>query len=350
MSESIRRRTFLLGLLLALLAPLTFAASTASPLVGVHPGYEGYVIGDTERATPARVSPGYLLMGGGEWPRGSFEWLAEHAGHGHLVVLRASGADEMQKEVFEVIGGYASVRTLVFHARAPASDPALVEAVRKADAIFIAGGDQANYVRFWKGTPLHAALDAHVRAGKPIGGTSAGLAILGVQYYGALDGGSILSPEALADPLGKAMTVEGDFLHLPMLEHIVTDTHFGKRDRLGRLIAFVANRRQAGLTDLIGLGVDEESAVLVEGDGKARIVSRVDGGAWLVRPSGLPESAVAGQPLTWHGVRVTGINAASRFDLATLSVKSPWFERVADVVNGRLSVREAGESTAAAPR
>ena len=51
--------------------------------------------------------------------------------------------------------------------------------MRNADGIFIAGGDQSNYVRFWKGTPVAEALDPHVRAGKPIGGTSAGLAMLG---------------------------------------------------------------------------------------------------------------------------------------------------------------------------
>ncbi len=43
--------------------------------------------------------------------------------------------------------------------------------------MFIAGGDQANYVRGWKGTPVEDAINANVAAGKPIGGTSAGLAV-----------------------------------------------------------------------------------------------------------------------------------------------------------------------------
>ena len=46
-----------------------------------------------------------------------------------------------------------------------------------------------------------------MRAGKPIGGTSAGLAILGQWGYGALDGGSITSNDALRDPAGPAVTL-----------------------------------------------------------------------------------------------------------------------------------------------
>ncbi|WP_204336684.1 hypothetical protein, partial [Proteus mirabilis] len=58
-----------------------------------------------------------------------------------------------------------------------------------------------------------------------------------------MDGGSIDSPAALADPGGAAVTLVTGFLHLPRMGHIVTDTHFAKRDRLGRLVAFVAKAR-----------------------------------------------------------------------------------------------------------
>ena len=52
--------------------------------------------------------------------------------------------------------------------------------------VFISGGDQANYIRGWKGTPLENAINADIAAGKPIGGTSAGLAVQGQFVYGAL--------------------------------------------------------------------------------------------------------------------------------------------------------------------
>ena len=83
-----------------------------------------------------------------------------------------------------------------------------------------------NDVRYWKGTPVAQAIDQKIASGKPVGGTSAGLAILGQAGYGAMDGGSIESATALADPLGPAVTMVGDFRHMPFLKHVVTDTHF----------------------------------------------------------------------------------------------------------------------------
>ena len=79
--------------------------------------------------------------------------------------------------------GVASVETFVFSSRDAATDRAMLRSLRRADGIFIAGGDQSRYIRFWKGTALNRALNAHVRAGKPIAGTSAGLAILGVATH-----------------------------------------------------------------------------------------------------------------------------------------------------------------------
>src|SRR3546814_18019303 len=56
-----------------------------------------------------------MLMGGGEWPHKAFAWLAAKGGHGHFVILRASGDDDLQKELYGDVGGVASVQTLVFH-------------------------------------------------------------------------------------------------------------------------------------------------------------------------------------------------------------------------------------------
>src|SRR3546814_6824830 len=73
--------------------------------------------------------------------------MIARAGHGHLVVLRASGAAEAQDELYTQIGGVASAQTFVFSDRKAASDPAVLAALEAADGIFIAGGDQSNYVR-----------------------------------------------------------------------------------------------------------------------------------------------------------------------------------------------------------
>ena len=343
-------------------------ASTAAPpptnVATNQPAYEYFAIGDVAARTPGKTSPGLLLMGGGREIDEAFQWFAAQAGHGHIVILRASGDDELQNWIYRDIGGVASVQTLIFHARAPASDSRVLAIVKHADGIFIAGGDQANYVRFWKGTPLNDLLNAHVRAGKPLGGTSAGLAILGEWGYGAMDGGSITSPEALRDPAGPAVTLVGDFIDLPRLAHTITDTHFVQRDRLGRLLAFVArSARDHHTAAITGLGVDQDSALLVDADGNARFLSRhPDGHAWIVVPERpreiertggrdaldafLKDRLTAGKPLDLDGFVVTGIGTWSELKLPDFEVKHPAFEKHIDVVDGK-QVERAGHASRA---
>lgn len=301
--------------------------------------YRRFIIGNPDAPTPGQVSPGLLLMGGGDRNFDALRWFLKKSGNGHLVVLRASQGNEVAEEFYRDVGGIASVETFVFSGRRSSNDPKILASLAKADGIFIAGGDQARYVRYWKGTPVAAALDAHLRAGKPIGGTSAGLAILGEYLYGAMDNGSIRSPEALADPLGAAVTIEQDFLHVERLKGIVTDTHFKERDRLGRLFAFVAKAETLTGTPkraLIGLGVDESAALAVESDGSGRIYATDPaGGAWLVR-GGFTDVQSTGKPLGLRRVDVTGIGAGSVVHLPEGRVEAPVFQRTYRVDNGRL--------------
>lgn len=332
-------RNGMLGLFAACLLGIT-AVAAVPPMAG-HDGYRRYAIGDTDAARPGRIEPGLMLVGGGEWPHDAFRWMIERAGHGHIVILRASGTTEAQDEFYNDIGGIASAQTFVFHNRKAASNPAVIAAIEAADGIFIAGGDQSNYVRYWKGTPLNAALDRHVRAGKPLGGTSAGLAILGAWAYGAMDGNSMTSDVALRDPLGPGMTLVGDFLHMPYLEHVITDSHFSQRNRLGRLIAFVAKLRSEGVANVVGLGIDEGAALCINGVGIGRLYPGSENGyAWLVRPTQPAERVEHGQPLEFGAVRVTGIGAGSRLRLSSLSVTAPDFEKIADIHDGRLVLGE----------
>jgi L-asparaginase / beta-aspartyl-peptidase len=337
-SQHFLRTGFSLVFSLCLLMACSAAAAASPDSAAIRQGYEYYQIGDLKAPTPGHTEAALMLMGGGKWPHKAFAWFAARGGHGHFVILRASGEDDMQKELYTEVGGVASVQTLVFHSREAASDPKVLDIVRHADGIFIAGGDQANYVNFWKGTPLNVALNQHVEHGKPIGGTSAGLAILGAYAYGAMDGGSITSKEAMRDPLGKAVTLVGDFMHLPNMQHVVTDTHFHKRDRLGRLIAFIANLRHAGHADVVGLGVDQDAALCVDGNGIGRLFTIDNGFAWLVQPKGSPERIEAGKPLDYRGTRVTGVGTQSRIDLKDFKVSRPVFDAIADVRDGELTL------------
>jgi hypothetical protein len=83
-----------------------------------------------------------------------------------------------------------------------------------------------------------------------IGGTSAGSAILGQFSYGALndppDDSNLTSADALRNPFATRVTLVRDFLRLPLLRDTITDSHFAKRDRLGRSLVFPARLMQDG--------------------------------------------------------------------------------------------------------
>ncbi len=327
-SASIRIRPgYLLGcaLLWLLLAGQAVAAGKV----------DRYQLGDLRADTPGKVEAGLLLMGGGDRNHAALRWFMAKAGHGHIVVLRASQGGEIGEEFFNEVGGIASVETFVFHDREAAYDKAILKRIRRADGIFIAGGDQSRYVRFWRGTPVAEALDAHVRAGKPLGGTSAGLAILGEYLYGAMVGGSIISPNALSDPHGSDNTIESEFLHLEALHGFVTDTHFSERNRLGRLFAFIAKAERIAGKPIRGLGVDEDAALAVEGDGSARVYATAPrAGASLVL-GGFPETA-EDDPLHLDEVKVIGVGVDSRLHLPSGRVDRPAFEHRYAVDRGNL--------------
>jgi len=302
--------------------------------------YQHYLVGDPSAATPDPVSGGLLLMGGGDRNYDALHWFVAKAGHGHLVVLRASQGGEIGDEFFHDVGGLVSAETFVFSGRGASNDRKILASLARADGIFIAGGDQARYVRFWKGTPIAAALDAHVAAGKPLGGTSAGLAMLGEYLYGAMDGNSITAPQAMADPLGPGVTIESDFLHLALLHGIVTDTHFNERDRQGRLLAFLAKAETLdgdSARALWGLGVDESAALAVEPDGTARLYATDPAGAaWFIQ-GGYPDVQKPGSPLHLQRVTATGVGRGSVLHLGTRTVDHPSFRKVYTVAAGKMA-------------
>jgi cyanophycinase len=257
-------------------------------------------------------------MGGGSDIDEGFRWLCKKANGGNFLILRARGDDEYNPYV-NGLCKLNSVATLVISGRDSAQDPAVADIIRRAEAVFIAGGDQARYVNFWRGTAVQAAINANIASGKPIGGTSAGLAILGEFSYGALndppDDSSLASADALRDPFFARITLVRDFLRVPLLENTITDSHFAKRDRLGRSLVFLARIMQDGWAKTPReIAIDEKSALLVEADGKAKVVGPGEG-AYFLRPTEAPAICQKGAPLTFRDISVYRARAGAQFDL-----------------------------------
>lgn len=306
--------------------------------------YDYFVTGDPN--APRAAQTGFLLalMGGGGSVDAAFAAIAERAGHGHIVILRAVSDGSFDPEdgnygesFITKWGPVTSAETLVFHNRDASHDPRVLAVLRGADGIFIAGGDQANYIRYWKGTPVEETLNAHVKANRPIGGSSAGLAILGHYSYTALDGGSMESKVALANPYDPGVTLESDFLHLKWMDNVITDTHFSARCRLGRLIVFVSriNRDHPGV-QVVGVGVDEHTALLVGPDGVGELAQGSQGGVWIVRPS-LPPKPLTQQPLTARNLHIVEISPGGSVDFKSWRFRGPSRETVDSIEDGAAS-------------
>src|SRR5208283_246077 len=269
---------------------------------------------------PTKPKAGIAMMGGGSDLDEAFRWLCEKANGGDFLILRATGDDDYNSYI-QKLCRVNSVATLIIPNRQAAQDPAVAGIIRHAAVVFIAGGDQANYIRGWKDTPVESAIDANVAAGKPIGGTSAGLAVLGEFVYGALgdkpDDNDLASTDVLPNPYFERVTLIRGFLKIPLLQNLLTDSHFAKRDRMGRSLGFLARIMRDGWSSAPQeIAVDEKSAVLVEADGKATVVGSGKG-AYFLQPTRRPDVCKAGQPLTLRNISVYQVPSGGHFDLTS---------------------------------
>jgi cyanophycinase len=259
---------------------------------------------------------GFALMGGGSQQDAAYQFLCERANGGDFLVLSANDDDvylKTEDAKIRAICPLNSAATLSFFSRKDSDDPAVVKIIEQAESIFIAGGDQSDYVRYWQDTAVESALNRHIAAGKPVGGSSAGLAILGEFSFSSMID-TIHSPEALANPYGNKVTLTRDFLRIPLLAGTITDTHFVKRDRMGRLLVFMARVLQDGWDAHVrAIAVDENAALLVEADGNSRVVG--EGPVYFLEATRPPAECAYGQPLTVGGVGVQRVPPGKSFQL-----------------------------------
>lgn len=296
----------LLHIALLLLATTAHAAS-----------YQYFRIGNPADIQ-TKPTPGTAMMGGGTDLDEAFRWLCQKANGGDFLILRATGDDDYNPWVNKLCH-LNSVATLIIPSREAANDPAVATIISQAEAVFIAGGDQSNYIRGWQDTPVETAINAGIAAGKPIGGTSAGLAVEGAFVYACLkdkpDDKDLASSDVLSNPYFDRVTLVRNFLKIPHLENLITDSHFAKRDRLGRSLGFLARIMQDGWsTSPREIAIDEKSAVLVEADGKTKVVG-TGKGAYFLRPTHPPEICKKDELLTFGNIEVIRVQSGGTFDV-----------------------------------
>lgn len=291
---------------------LLLATWLATPAAFAGKSYQYFAVGDPTNVDMARpANPTLVLMGGGPDVDAAFAWMIGKSGGGNFVVIRSRGTDAYNPYIF-AMGGVQSVETIVIPSRAAANDPFVLQRIRGAEALFIGGGDQSDYINFWQGTPVQAALQELAGRNIPIGGTSAGIALLGKFGFSALNGG-ITSPEALANPFDKRLTLARDFITLPVMAGVITDPHLEARDRMGRLVTFMARIVNDGWAGLArGIGVDVETALLVEGN-QARKEGL--GSVYFLQTIGQPQVCKPRTPLTYRNIDTQRLSGSGYFDL-----------------------------------
>ena len=270
--------------------------------------FVSYFTGDTSDVASA-VKGGIVLMGGATESDDAMRWFLEQSGGGDIVVIRASGSDGYNDYLFSGLGVTVnSVETIVTSSLSAANMPYVAQQIRRAEGLWIAGGDQANYVNFWKNGPVEDAIRYLIHTKKaPVGGTSAGMAIQGQAYFAAING-SVTTSQALSNPYNSNVTLgNADFLDHEDLKSVITDTHYDNPDRRGRQVAFMARLATDFGLDAKGIASEEYTAVCIDSSGWARVFGsfpQEQDFAYFLQMNceiqdALPQVCVAGAPLEW---------------------------------------------------
>lgn len=181
----------------------------------------------------------------------------------HIVlVLAASTEPEAVHEIYaKAFGelGVARLSALPLTEREHADRPEVLQLLTQADGIFMSGGDQSRLMHCLWETPAAEAMHRafHVR-GVCVGGTSAGAAVMSRQMIA--QGSATLLPEK--------DTVSFD-IGLGLLAKTIVDQHFSQRRRMARLLSALAQR-----SDFLGVGIDEDTALLIESGYAAEVVGQ----------------------------------------------------------------------------
>ncbi len=352
--------------------PLPIETKAASPA-----NYQYSVTGNAADKVVNLTSGGLGLMGGGADVNALFQWMGQKALGGDFLVLTVTGSNSYNKYIKQLVPTLDSVATLVVPSLAGANNATVVDLIRKSEAIFITGGDQADYVNFWKDSAMEDAIYDAIARHATIGGTSAGLAVLGDFDFSAVNG-TVTSAEALSMPNNSKITLDGGFInerdftqssnhlgqtsYLGILNNVVTDSHFRQRDRMGRLTTFMArldaDEKVVAPALPRGIGINEQTALLVEENGTASVVGNP-------RAKNLPASAQQrsvyfmqaaasiygplASPLTYGQLGVARIDYNSSTGSETFDLNGDWYsnrEYLISATNGVLSSAPYGTDIA----
>ena len=260
-----------------------------------------------------------VAIGGAEDKKQQRAILAEFvrlagAEHARILVVPVASRTPVQTagryvDAFTALGA-DEVDVVNATSRAEANDPGFVAALDEATAVFFTGGDQFRITSLLGGTRLDEALHRRRDQGLVLGGTSAGAAMLSsTMIVGGI-------PESTLR-VGMVKLGPG----MDFLRGVIIDQHFEERGRLRRLLSAVAQYPHE-----IGIGIDEDTAIVVRG-GEAHVIG--SGSVTIVDASSLvytnmPDLDDNGNDvLALSGIKLHVLPNGYGFDLQAVAAITP---------------------------
>lgn len=183
------------------------------------------------------------------------EFIRQSGGRqAHILVMTVAtdlpgevGSDYL--DVFERLG-VEEVKILDTKDREDADRSESLELLRWATGVYFTGGDQARITACLKDTEFDRLIHERYNQGLVVGGTSAGAAMMPEMM--------IVKGDGETNPRVEVVHMDRGMGFLPGL---VLDQHFSQRGRIGRLLSALAQQPV-----VLGLGIDENTAIVVNGD------------------------------------------------------------------------------------
>jgi len=259
-----------------------------------------------------------VIVGGGPIPDAilqRFVALAGGPGHARIVIFpMASSAEDAGVELtgdFRKLGAEAE-RIVLTHEQADTE--AAAARLDGVTGIWFGGGDQVLLTKALRATRVEAAIHRRYVDGAVVGGTSAGAAVMSTPMLTGDEKHPGGSRPPKKDSEDAYMTIARDNVvteaGFAMLPGAIVDQHFLRRRRHNRLISLVLENPK-----LVGVGIDESTAVEVRPDGSWHILG--DSAAFVVDARGAAITPAAAKVLGAAGVRLSILPAGSTYDPAS---------------------------------
>jgi len=252
--------------------------------------------------------PGPLIIIGGhedkEGDRVILKEVAERLGQGRLVIATVAshepeGYFDAYKEAFGALGVTDLVEIYVNEREETRSAEARAM-LADAEGLYFTGGDQLRISSQIGDTPIEDMVRAIHRRGGVIAGTSAGASVMS-------DTMLVRGSSAESHRIGDLNMAPG----LGLIEDVIIDQHFAERGRIGRLLGAVAQNPR-----VLGIGIDENTAIVVEND-RFKVIGA--GAVYVVDGTDVTHSNIAearrDEPLSMFGVRLHVVAGGDSFDL-----------------------------------